>query len=140
MCGVPLVFGQSMSRHETWATNQLTNTIIMTWIILIQLLVLVFLSFNHKKLESTSNLRPAWGWFSCVFVSQAAMTFFRARYHDDVEELMLVEILANGFVWFFIGMSILFLPSLFLGKPTRSEFFDDNDVKIASYNEEKPKE
>ena len=68
------------------------------------------------------------------------MTFFRARYHDDVEELMLVEILANGFVWFFIGMSIFFLPSLFLGKPTGSEFFDDNDVKTASYNEEKPKE
>ena len=111
----------------------------MTWIILIQLLVLVFLSFNHKKLESASNLRPAWGWFSCVFVSQAVMTFFRANC-DDVDELMLVEIWANGFVWFFIGMSILFLPSLFLGKPTGSEFFDDNDVKTASYNEEKPKE
>ena len=106
----------------------------MTWIILIQLLVLVFLSFNHKKLKSASNLRPAWGWFSCVFVFQAVMTFLRARYYDDVEELMLVEIWANGFVWFFIGMSILFLPSLFLGKPTSSEFFDDNDVKTASYN------
>jgi hypothetical protein len=112
----------------------------MTWIILIQLLVLVFLSFNHKKLESTSNLRPAWGWFSCVFVSQAAWTFFRTSCHDHPEDLMLIEIWASGFVWFFIGMSIFFLPSLFLGKPTGSEFFDDNDVKTASYNEEKPKE
>ena len=112
----------------------------MTWIILIQLLVLVFLSFNHKKLESASNLRPAWGWFSCVFVSQAAMTFFRARYHDNAEDLMLLDIWASGSVWFFIGMSIFFLPSLFLGKPTGSEFFDDNDVKTASYNEEKPNE
>ncbi len=106
----------------------------MTWIILIQLLVLVFLSFNHKKLESASNLRPAWGWFSGVFLSQAAMTFFRAGIMMMSEELMLVEIWTNGFVWFFIGMSILFLPSLFLGKPTSSEFFDDNDVKTASYN------
>jgi len=109
----------------------------MTWIILIQLLVLVFLSFNHKKLESASNLRPAWGWFSCVFLSQAAMSCFSAyitinRGIPDV--VILPEIWTNGFVWFFIGMSILFLPSLFLGKPTSSEFFDDDDVKAASYN------
>ena len=112
----------------------------MTWIILIQLLVLVFLSFNHKKLESTSNLRPAWGWFSCVFVSQAAMTLFRAGYYDNPQDLMLMEIWTSGLVLFFVGMSILQLPSLFLGKSTGSEFFDDDDVKTASYNEEKPKE
>ena len=109
----------------------------MTWIILIQSLVLVFLSFNHKKLESASNLRPAWGWFSCVFLSQAAMSCFSAYItiiRGIPDAVMLLEIWANGFVWFFIGMSILFLPSLFLGKPTSSEFFDDNDVKTASYN------
>ena len=50
----------------------------MTWIILIQLLVLVFLSFNHKKLESASNLRPAWGWFSCVFVFPSGDDLFYA--------------------------------------------------------------
>ena len=109
----------------------------MTWIILIQLLVLVFLSFNHKKLESASNLRPAWYWFSGVFLSQAAMSCFSAYITINrgiPDAVMLPEIWTNGFVWFFIGMSILFLPSLFLGKPTSSEFFDDNDVKTASYN------
>ena len=110
----------------------------MTWIILIHLLVLVFLSFNHKKLKSASNLRPAWGWFSCVFFSQAAMSCFSAyitiNHGSSPDDMMLLEIWANGFVWFFIGMSILFLPSLFLGKRPRSEFFDDNDVKTASYN------
>ena len=109
----------------------------MTWIILIQLLVLVFLSFNHKKLKSASNLRPAWGWFSCVFLSQAAMSCFSAYITINrgiPDAVMLPEIWTNGFVWFFIGMSILFLPSLFLGKRPGSEFFDDNDVKTASYN------
>jgi len=48
--------------------------------------------------------------------------------------VILPEIWTNGFVWFFIGMSILFLPSLFLGKRPGSEFFDDNDVKTASYS------
>ena len=87
----------------------------MTWIILIQLLVLVFLSVNRDKLESTVNLKPAWGWFSGVFLSQAAMTLFRAGYYDDTEELMLVEIWTSGLVLFFLGMSVLQLPSLFTG-------------------------
>jgi len=109
----------------------------MTWIILIQLLVLVFLSFNHKKLVSASNLRPAWYWFSGVFWSQAAMSCFSAFItiiRGIPDAVMLIEIWANGFVWFFIGMSILYLPSLFLGKRPGSEFFDDNDVKTASYS------
>ena len=109
----------------------------MTWIILIQLLVLVFLSFNHKKLVSASNLRPAWYWFSGVFWSQAAMSCFSAFitiFRGSPDDMMLLEIWANGFVWFFIGMSILFLPSLFLGKRPGSEVFYDNDVKTASYS------
>jgi|GEM_PF-1565155 len=109
----------------------------MTWIILIQLLVLVFLSFNHKKLVSASNLRPAWYWFSGVFWSQAAMSCLSAFItimRGIPDAVMLIEIWANGFVWFFIGMSILYLPSLFLGKRPGSEFFDDNDVKTASYS------
>ena len=74
----------------------------------------------------------------CVCMSQAAMSCFSRQVITMIrgfpECWMLVEIWANGFVWFFIGMSILFLPSLFLGKPTSSEFFDDDDVKTASYN------
>jgi len=112
----------------------------MTWIILFLFLVLSYLSVYRDRLESTSNLRPAWGWFSGVFLSQAAMTLFRAGYYDNPQDLMLIEIWTSGLVLFFLGMSILQLPSLFLGKPTGSEFFDDDDVKTASYNEEKPKE
>ena len=112
----------------------------MTWIILFLFLLLSFLSVYRDKLESTANLKPAWCWFSGVFLSQAVMTCFRAGYHDDRENLMLVEIWTPGLVLFFLGMSIIQLPSLFLDKRTGSQFFDDDDVKIASYNQEKPKE
>ena len=113
----------------------------MTWIILISIACpLSFYPFTEISWNQLVNLRPAWGWFSGVFLSQAAMTLFRAGCYDDPEDLMLVEIWTSGLVLFFLGMSVLQLPSLFLGKPTGSEFFDDDDVKTASYNEEKPKE
>ncbi|MDG1357488.1 MAG: hypothetical protein P8P36_04775 [Akkermansiaceae bacterium] len=105
----------------------------MTWIILFLFLVLSYLSVYRDKLESTADLKPAWCWFSGVFFSQAVMTFFRVAWHHDPAGVMVGEICTSGLVYFFVGMSILKLPSLFLGKST-SWGFNDNDVKTASYN------
>ncbi len=87
------------------------KNISMNWLILTQLLILSFLSFNQDKLKSTNSLRLSWHWFSSVFFVQAAFTLFRM----DGPSLN-VEIWANGFVWLGLGMSIFQLPSIFLGE------------------------
>jgi hypothetical protein len=86
----------------------------MTWLILTQLVILSFLSFNKDRLKSTASLRLAWNWYICVFFAHAFFTIFRASNYKDMD-LALVEIWATGFVWLFLGMSIFQLPSLFLG-------------------------
>ena len=85
----------------------------MTWLVLAHFVILTFLSFHRDKLRSSASLKSAWDWFVAVFFSQAALTVFRAGNYDD-NDLVLVEIWATGFVWFFLGMSILQLRSLFV--------------------------
>jgi len=87
----------------------------MTWLIITYFLVLVFLSYKKDALKSTISLHLAWTWFTAVFFSQAFMTLFRAVNFNDLS-YGLVEIWANGFTWFFLGLSLIQLPSLFLGE------------------------
>lgn len=84
----------------------------MLWLILTQLIVLSFLSYHSGKWKAPSALRLSWRWFSGVFFSQALLTVFRAGCFRD-QDFPLVEIWADGFTWFFIGMSILQLSNLF---------------------------
>jgi len=91
----------------------------MTWIIIAYLIALVFLSCNSGRLKSTANLKPAWGWFACIFFIKAIAEAI-SNGLDRSKELALLESWSTVAIWLVLGISVAQLPSLFVGSEDSS--------------------
>ena len=85
----------------------------MHWLLIAQLLALTFVSAQPSPVASRGGMRQAWFWLSLAPLSQFAMALFRAGNMRSSRDLALVEVWANGFVWLFLGLSIVSLGGSF---------------------------
>ena len=81
----------------------------MMWLQIVYFLILVYFVIDQSKISDKGFFRGAWITFAAIPIINAAFTLFRAGNHDDPQNLLLVEIWANGFALLFFGISFLIL-------------------------------
>ena len=81
----------------------------MTWLLIAQLVGLLYFAANKDRVSNKGSFRVAWVWFALIPVSRFVFALFRAGNYRSPRDLTLIEIWSDGVGWLLMAISLLFL-------------------------------
>ena len=81
----------------------------MTWLLIVYLLVLVYLTVKPVRPGRPGSFRLAWLFFAGIPLSHFFFALVRAGNMRDPRDLALTEVWSDGVAWLLLGLSLIFL-------------------------------